>query len=187
MQPGFHSGVVTRPLSAFLRLATMGCPTLWARGAAGSLLPARVRPCWGGIAADRPPLGPRVVGGLWHRGEGAVAWCLWTPSSRAAARKRVLGRLHEVFSRTNGGISLFRAPEPSPTHFPRVSLAQAKLTVPFWRYRPATARCFWCLSTPSSRELLSALLVVVVVTGLSGHHSCVDGVEKASGDVWLDS
>ena len=32
---------------------------------------------------------------MWHRGEGAVAWCLWTPSSRAAARKRVLGRLHK--------------------------------------------------------------------------------------------
>ena len=125
--------------------------------------------------------GARVVGGLWHRGEGAVAWCLWTPSSRAAARKRVLGRFREVFSRTNGGISLFRAPEPSPSYSPAVSPAQKKLTVPFWRYRPATARSFWCLSTPSSRELLSALLLVVVVTGLSGYHSCVDGVEKARG------
>ena len=36
--------------------------------------------------------GARVVGGLWHRGEGAVVWCLVTPSSRAPARKGVLGR-----------------------------------------------------------------------------------------------
>ena len=100
--------------------------------------------------------GARVVGGLWHRGEGAVAWCLWTPSSRAAARKRVLGRFQEVFSKTNHGMFAFRAPEPSPTYSPAVSPAQKKLTVPFWRYRPATARCFWCLSTPSSRELLAA-------------------------------
>ena len=82
---------------------------------------------------------------MWHRGEGAVAWCLWTPSSRAAARKRVLGRFREVFSKTNHGISLFSAPEPSPSYSPAVSPAQKKLTVPFWRYRPATARCFWCL------------------------------------------
>ena len=41
MQPGFHSGAVTRPLSAFLRLAMMGCPALWARGelAAGACAP----------------------------------------------------------------------------------------------------------------------------------------------------
>ena len=26
MQPGFHSGAAARPLSAFLRLAMMGCP-----------------------------------------------------------------------------------------------------------------------------------------------------------------
>ena len=32
MQPEFHSGAVTRPLSAFLRLAMMGCPALRARG-----------------------------------------------------------------------------------------------------------------------------------------------------------
>jgi hypothetical protein len=44
-----------------------------------------------------------------------------------------------------------------------------------------TARFLWCLSTPSSRELLSALLLVVVVAGPSGHHGCVDGVGKARG------
>ena len=32
MQPEFHSGAVTRPLGAYLRLAMMGCPTLRARG-----------------------------------------------------------------------------------------------------------------------------------------------------------
>ena len=125
--------------------------------------------------------GARVVGGLWRRGEGAVVWCLLTPSFRAAARRRVLGRFKEVFSRSNGGIGKQGAREPSPNLSPPGSLAQAKLTVPFWCYRPATARFLWCLSTPSSRELLSALLLVVVVAGPSGHHGCVDGVGKARG------
>ena len=41
MQPEFHSGVVTRPLSAVLWLAMMGCPALRARGelAAGACAP----------------------------------------------------------------------------------------------------------------------------------------------------
>eukprot|EP01043_Picozoa_sp_COSAG02_P040367 COSAG02_NODE_3263_length_7067_cov_5.802095_4_plen_47_part_01 len=41
MQPEFHSGVVTRPLSATLQLAVMGCPALRARGelAAGACAP----------------------------------------------------------------------------------------------------------------------------------------------------
>ena len=41
MQPGFHSGAAARPLSAFLRLAMMGCPALRARGelAAGACAP----------------------------------------------------------------------------------------------------------------------------------------------------
>ena len=125
--------------------------------------------------------GARVVGGLWRRGEGAVAWCLLTPSSRAAARKRVLGRLHEVFSRTNRGIRKNGAREPSPNLSPPGSLAQKNLTEWFGGYRPATARFLWCLSTPSSRVLLSALLLLVVVTGLGGHHGCVDGVGKARG------
>ena len=127
--------------------------------------------------------GARVVGGLWRRGEGAVVWCLLTPSFRAAARRRVLGRLKMVFLRSNGGISNLGAREPSPNLSPPGSLAQAKLTVPFWCYRPATARFLWCLSTPSSRELLSALLLVVVVAGLSSHHSCIGGVEKAHGEL----
>ena len=125
--------------------------------------------------------GARVVGGLRRRGEGAVLACVETPSSGAAARRRVLGRFQEVFVRDNHGIGKQGAPEPSPNLSPPGSLAQAKLTVPFWCYRPATARFLWCLSTPSSRELLSALLLVVVVAGPSGHHGCVDGVGKARG------
>eukprot|EP01043_Picozoa_sp_COSAG02_P033330 COSAG02_NODE_2269_length_9270_cov_17.410642_5_plen_67_part_00 len=41
MQPEFHSGAVTRPLSATLQLAMMGCPALRARGelAAGARAP----------------------------------------------------------------------------------------------------------------------------------------------------
>ena len=41
MQPEFHIGAVTRPLSAILQLAMMGCPALRARGelAAGACAP----------------------------------------------------------------------------------------------------------------------------------------------------
>ena len=62
--------------------------------------------------------GARVVGGLRRRGEGAVVWCLLTPSSGAAARRRVLGRLKKVFERFNHGIPKQGAPEPSPNLFP---------------------------------------------------------------------
>ena len=41
MQPEFHSGAVTRPLSAYLWLAMMGCPALWAHGASIELRLAR--------------------------------------------------------------------------------------------------------------------------------------------------
>ena len=58
--------------------------------------------------------GARVVGGLRRRGEGAVLACVETPSSGAAARRRVLGRFQEVFVRDNGGIGKQGAPEPSP-------------------------------------------------------------------------
>jgi len=102
--------------------------------------------------------GARVLGGLRRRGEGAVVWCLLTPSFRAAARKRVLGRFQEVFSRSNHGISKQGAREPSPNLSPPGSLAQAKLTVPFWCYRPATAHTtarrsirLLCLSLSLSR------------------------------------
>ena len=58
MQPEFHSGAVTRALSAFLWLAMRGCPALRARGELAA-----------GVGA--PPLG-------WDRGglssAGARAW-----------------------------------------------------------------------------------------------------------------
>ena len=79
--------------------------------------------------------GARVVGGLWRRGEGAVVWCLLTPSFRVAARKRVLGRFQEVFSRSNRGIAKNGAREPSPNLSPPGSLAHTKLTEWFGRYK----------------------------------------------------
>jgi len=110
--------------------------------------------------------GARVVGGLWRRGEGAVAWCLLTPSSRAAARKRVLGRLHEVFSRTNRGIRKNGAREPSPNLSPPGSLAQKNLTEWFGGYRPATAG-FWMVSLDT---FLSCASVCAAAAGC-GHRS----------------
>jgi hypothetical protein len=70
MQPEFHSGAVTRPLSAILQLAMMGCPALRARGelAAGACAPvlgrdrggsssAGARAWWGACGAGaRGPL-----------------------------------------------------------------------------------------------------------------------------------
>ena len=66
MQPEFHSGAVTRPLSAILQLAMMGCPALRARGelAAGACAPvlgwdrggsssAGARAWWGAVAQGR--------------------------------------------------------------------------------------------------------------------------------------
>ena len=67
MQPGFSQWGGQTPaqrLFAAGEVAMMGC------GPAGSLLPARVRPCWGGIAADRPPLGRARGGGLVAQGRG---------------------------------------------------------------------------------------------------------------------
>ena len=70
MQPEFHSGVVTRPLSAILWLAMMGCPALRAHGelAAGACAPVlgwnrsgssstRARAWWGACGTGaRGPL-----------------------------------------------------------------------------------------------------------------------------------
>ena len=68
MQPGFHSGAAARPLSAFLRLAMMGCPALRARGelAAGACAPvlgwdrggsssAGARAWWGACGTGATP------------------------------------------------------------------------------------------------------------------------------------
>ena len=64
MQPEFHSGAVTRPLGAFLRLAMMGCLALRARGELdagacvlvlgrdrGGSSSAGARACWGACGA----------------------------------------------------------------------------------------------------------------------------------------
>ena len=81
MQPEFHSGVVTRPLSAILQLAMMGCPALRARGelAAGACAPvlgwdrggsssARARAWWGACGTGaRGPLHVVVVKMIYHR------------------------------------------------------------------------------------------------------------------------
>ena len=182
MQPGFSQWGGQTPAQRLFAAGDDGLPrAAGPRGACCRRVCARA-----GAGSRRIVLrwGARVVGGLRRRGEGAVLACVETPSSGAAARRRVLARSKLVFSRSNHGITKQGARGPSPNAgelSPPGSLAQAKLTVPFWCYRPATARFLWCLSTPSSRELLSALLLVVVVTGPSGHHSCVDGVEKARG------
>ena len=175
MQPEFHSGAVTRPLSAILQLAMMGCPALRARGelAAGACAP--------------------VLG--WDRGgsssAGARAWWGACGTGARGPLRGVFGRLPLARLRESafwGACTKYfrdltvesanRVRESLP---PPGSLAHTKLTEWFGRYRPVTARFLWCLSTPSSRELLSALLLVVVVAGPSGHHGCVDGVGKARG------
>ena len=143
MQPGFHSRGVIGPLSACLRLAMMGCSALRARGELA-------------VGACAPVLG-------WDRGgsssAGARAWWGACGTGARGPLRGVFGRLPLAWLRESAfwgactkyfreltvECSLFvRQSLPRP-HFPRVSLAQAKLTVPFWRYRPATARCFWCL------------------------------------------
>ena len=62
MQPEFHSGAVTRPLSAILQLAMMGCLALRARGelAAGACAPV--------LGWDRG--GSSSAGGLVAQGRG---------------------------------------------------------------------------------------------------------------------
>ena len=67
MQPEFHSGVVTRPAQRHSAAGDDGLPCA---AGPGSLLLARVRPCWGGIAVGRPPLGRARGGGLVAQGRG---------------------------------------------------------------------------------------------------------------------
>ena len=151
MQPGFSQWGGQTPAQRLFAAGDDGLPrAAGPRGACCRRVCARA-----GAGSRRIVLrwGARVVGGLWRRGEGAVVWCLLTPSFRVAARKRVLGRFRTVFSRSNHGIGKQGAREPSPNLSPPGSLAQKNLTEWFGRYRPATARFSWCLSTPSSREL----------------------------------
>ena len=113
MQPGFSQWGGQTPAQRLFAAGDDGLPrAAGPRGACCRRVCARA-----GAGSRRIVLrwGARVVGGLWRRGEGAVVWCLLTPSFRAAARKRVLGRFLEVFSRSNRGISKQGAREPSPT------------------------------------------------------------------------
>ena len=77
MQPEFHSGAVTRPLSAILQLAMMGCPALRARGELAA-------------SACAPVLG-------WDRGEsssaGARAWWGACGTGARGPLRGVFGRL----------------------------------------------------------------------------------------------
>ena len=113
MQPDFDSRGVTRPLSAFLRLAMLGCPARRARGqlAAGACAP---EPVW-----DR--CGSSSAGACaWLRGCSAGAWgvcwrvCARLPLARlrGSAPRR---RFRKVIGGTNRGIPKNGAPEPSST------------------------------------------------------------------------
>ena len=86
MQPDFDSRGVTRPLSAFLRLAMLGCPARRARGqlAAGACAPEPVWDRCGSSSAGACAW----LRGCSARGLGGVLACLCAPPSRAAARKR---------------------------------------------------------------------------------------------------
>ena len=88
MQPGFHSRGVIGPLSAFLRLAMMGCSALRARGELA-------------VGACAPVLG-------WDRGGSSSAgarawWGAWGTGARGPSRFTILywismpfGELREV-------------------------------------------------------------------------------------------
>ena len=115
MQPDFDSRGVTRPLSAFLRLAMLGCPARRARGqlAAGACAP---EPVW-----DR--CGSSSAGACaWLRGCSAGAWgvcwrvCARLPLARlrGSAPRR---RFRKVIGGTNRGIGKNGAPEPSELRF----------------------------------------------------------------------
>ena len=89
MQPEFHSGAVCGHTPALRHIAAGDDGLPCAAGPRGAC-------CWrvcarAGVGSRWVVLrwGARVVGGLWHRGEGAIVWCLVTPSSRAPARKGV--------------------------------------------------------------------------------------------------
>ena len=135
MQPDFDSRGVTRPLSAFLRLAMLGCPARRARGqlAAGACAP---EPVW-----DR--CGSSSAGACaWLRGCSAGAWgvcwrvCARLPLARlrGSAPRR---RFRKVIGGTNRGIGKNGAPEPSSTQLAAWRGVTRRFMVPFWRCGPA--------------------------------------------------
>ena len=156
----------------------MGCPALRARGelAAGACAPVLGRDRGGSSSA-----GARAWWGACGAGaRGALGGVFRRLLFERLPESAFWGAFSKYFrDLTVESPNRVRESLPPPLS-PPGSLAQKNLTEWFGRYKPATARFSWCLSTPSSRELLSALLVVVVA-GPSGHHSCVDGVGKARG------
>ena len=134
MQPDFDSRGVTRPLSAFLRLAMLGCPARRARGqlAAGACAP---EPVW-----DR--CGSSSAGACaWLRGCSAGAWgvcwrvCARLPLAwlRGSAPRR---RFRKVIGGTNRGIGKNGAPEPSSPSCSAWGRVRSRTMVRFWRCGP---------------------------------------------------
>ena len=134
MQPDFDSRGVTRPLSAFLRLAMLGCPARRARGqlAAGACAP---EPVW-----DR--CGSSSAGACaWLRGCSAGAWgvcwrvCARLPLARlrGSAPRR---RFRKVIGGTNRGIPKNGAPEPSSPSCSAWGRVRSRTMVRFWRCGP---------------------------------------------------
>ena len=153
MQPDFDSRGVTRPLSAFLRLAMLGCPARRARGqlAAGACAP---EPVW-----DR--CGSSSAGACaWLRGCSAGAWgvcwrvCARLPLARlrGSAPRR---RFRKVIGGTNRGIPKNGAPEPSSTQLAAWRGVTRRSMVRFWRCGPATVRCFFCVGGDERDEGLA--------------------------------
>ena len=113
MQPDFDSRGVTRPLSAFLRLAMLGCPARRARGqlAASARAPEPVWDRCGSSSAGACAWLWRCLAGAW-----GVCWrvCARLPLARlrGSAPRR---RFRKVIGGTNRGIPKNGAPEPSST------------------------------------------------------------------------
>ena len=86
MQPDFDSRGATRPLSAFLWLAMLGCPAWWAHGQLAASACARA-----GVGSLRVVLrwGLRVAAALQGGGGGCVLACVCAPPSLQAT---IVGR-----------------------------------------------------------------------------------------------
>ena len=134
MQPGFDSRGVTRPLSAFLRLAMLGCPARRARGqlAAGACAPEPVWDRCGSSSAGACAWLWRCLAGAW-----GVCWrvCARLPLARlrGSAPRR---RFRKVIGGTNRGIHKNGAPEPSSPSCSAWGRVRSRTMVRFWRCGP---------------------------------------------------
>ena len=153
MQPDFDSRGATRPLSAVLRLAMLGCPARRARGqlAAGACAP---EPVW-----DRCGSSSAGACAWWRRcraGVGGACWrvCARLPLAwlRGSAPRR---RFRKVIGGTNRGIGKNGAPEPSSTQLAAWRGVTRRFMVRFWRCGPATVRCFFCVGGDERDEGLA--------------------------------